>query len=154
MDITQLEASGAPGKTGTKVFMAIGVLLDEPHSFMHDLESFFWVLFWICIHYTGPGKEGEPKKEFEKWNYNPAEEVAKLKFALVSPKFFEAELGQYTTDYCRPMIPLITKLWEEVFPHGQSYDYEDRTLYGRMKAVLEKARDHLMVGETVKLSLV
>ncbi|KAI9747278.1 MAG: hypothetical protein M1815_004371, partial [Lichina confinis] len=83
VDITRLEASGAPGKTGTKVFMAIGVLLDEPHSFMHDLESFFWVLFWICIHYTGPGKEGEPKLKFEKWNYNSAEEVADLKKGLV-----------------------------------------------------------------------
>ncbi|KAI9747071.1 MAG: hypothetical protein M1815_004670 [Lichina confinis] len=149
VDITRLEASGAPGKTGTKVFMAIGVLLDEPHSFMHDLESFFWVLFWICIHYTGPGKEGEPKLKFEKWNYNSAEEVAIFKAGLVSPKFFEAELGQYTTDYCQPMIPLVTKLWEEVFPHGQSYDYEDRTLYGRMKAVLEKARNNLMAKDMV-----
>lgn len=37
---------GAKGKTGTRAFMAIGVLLDdEPHSFMHDAKSFFWVLF-------------------------------------------------------------------------------------------------------------
>lgn len=36
---------GAKGKIGTKAFMAIGALLGEPHSFMHDLESFFWVLF-------------------------------------------------------------------------------------------------------------
>ncbi|KMU75272.1 hypothetical protein CISG_04691 [Coccidioides immitis RMSCC 3703] len=40
--------SGARGKTGTRAFMAIGVLYGEKHSFMHDLESFFWVLFWIC----------------------------------------------------------------------------------------------------------
>ncbi|KAH6988698.1 hypothetical protein EDB80DRAFT_555094, partial [Ilyonectria destructans] len=47
-------ASGAKGKTGTRAFMAIGALLGEQHSFMHDLGSFFWVLFWICIHYNGP----------------------------------------------------------------------------------------------------
>ncbi len=47
----QEKSSGARGKTGTRAFMAIGVLLDDKlHSFMHDLESFFWVLFWICIH--------------------------------------------------------------------------------------------------------
>lgn len=34
-------ASGAKGKTGTRAFMAIGVLLGDQHSFMHDLESFF-----------------------------------------------------------------------------------------------------------------
>ncbi|MCJ1359879.1 MAG: hypothetical protein MMC33_009882 [Icmadophila ericetorum] len=50
----QRESSGARVKTGTRAFMAIGVLYGERHSFMHDLESFFWVLFWICIHYSGP----------------------------------------------------------------------------------------------------
>lgn len=34
-------ASGAKGKTGTRAFMAIGCLLGDQHSFMHDLESFF-----------------------------------------------------------------------------------------------------------------
>ncbi|KAK0737995.1 hypothetical protein B0T18DRAFT_296162, partial [Schizothecium vesticola] len=51
-----LSSGGAKGKTGTITFMAIGALLGEQHSFMHDLESFFWVLFWICIHRNGPGK--------------------------------------------------------------------------------------------------
>jgi hypothetical protein len=42
-------SSGARGKTGTRAFMAIGVLLDdEQHSFMHDLESFFWLLLSRC----------------------------------------------------------------------------------------------------------
>jgi hypothetical protein len=41
--------TGARGKNGTRAFMAIGVLHDdEKHSFMHDLESFFWVLFWYA----------------------------------------------------------------------------------------------------------
>lgn len=150
MDITRLEATGAPGKTGTKAFMAIGALLDKPHSFMHDLESFFWVLFWICICYKGPGEERKPIRKFEKWNYGTAEEVARLKFILVaSPKFFKTELGQYTTDYCRPLIPLVTKLREDVFPRWQNYNYEDITLYDRMKAVLEKARVHLIAEETI-----
>ncbi|KAF2022813.1 hypothetical protein EK21DRAFT_105609 [Setomelanomma holmii] len=72
-------SSGACGKTGTRAFMAIGVLLDdEQHSFMHDLESFFWVLFWICIHYDGPSG-GRVVPQFEKWNYIDTEELAKLK---------------------------------------------------------------------------
>ncbi|RBA11773.1 hypothetical protein FPRO05_14255 [Fusarium proliferatum] len=60
--------SGARGKTGTRAFMAIGALLGEQHSFMHDLESFFWVLFWICIHYDGPDKS-RAVPQFDKWNY-------------------------------------------------------------------------------------
>ncbi|KAB8258823.1 hypothetical protein BDV32DRAFT_67009 [Aspergillus pseudonomiae] len=40
-------SSGAKGKTGTRAFMAIGLLFGEKHTFTHGLESFFWVLFWI-----------------------------------------------------------------------------------------------------------
>lgn len=44
---------------------------------MHDLESFFWVLFWICIHYNG--SQGGVVQQFDKWNYANTEELAKLK---------------------------------------------------------------------------
>lgn len=57
--------SGARGKTGTRAFMAIGILYDDKqHSFMHYLESFFWVLFWICIHYNG--SQGRVVQQFDK----------------------------------------------------------------------------------------
>lgn len=37
--LDQQKASGAPNKTGTKMFMAISILYGgEEHSFMHDLE--------------------------------------------------------------------------------------------------------------------
>ena len=35
------QASDAPSKIDTKMFMTIEALRDEPHSFMHDLKSFF-----------------------------------------------------------------------------------------------------------------
>ena len=140
MDITRLEASGAPGKTGTKIFMAIGALLGEPHNFMHDLESFFWVLFWICIYYEGPNKERQPIKKFEDWNYDPAEEVAEGKLGVISLDRFESNLKAYVTHYCLPLTPLMTKLWEEVFPNGRKHKYEDKMLYDRMKAILKEAR--------------
>ena len=63
--------------------MAIGVLIGEQHSFMHDLESFFWVLFWICIHCKGPG-ESRVVQQFDKWNYVDTEELAKLKLGTVA----------------------------------------------------------------------
>ncbi|KAH8656384.1 hypothetical protein BGZ61DRAFT_466725 [Ilyonectria robusta] len=57
--------------------MAIGALLGEQHSFMHDPGSFFWVLFWICIHYNGPD-QGRVVPRVENWNYVDMEELAKL----------------------------------------------------------------------------
>ena len=62
---------------GTRAFMAIGVLLDEQHSFMHDLKLFFCVLFWICIHCNGLD-ESRVVPRFEKWNYVKTEELAGL----------------------------------------------------------------------------
>ncbi len=66
--------------------MAIGVLYGEKHSFMHDLESFFWVFFWICIHYNGPNEKSRVVSRFEIWNYADMEELAELKKGTVSQK--------------------------------------------------------------------
>lgn len=75
--------------------MAIGLLLGEKHSFMHDLESFFWIIFWIifwiCTHYEGP-TAGRVVPKFEKWNYVDMEELAELKKGSVA---HEGDFYQY-----------------------------------------------------------
>ncbi|KAL2050313.1 hypothetical protein ABVK25_009421 [Lepraria finkii] len=140
-------ASGAPSKTGTKVFMAIGALRGEPHSFMHDLESFFWVLFWICIHYEGRDKEGKVKRrkvpQYEKWNYASTMELSDLKTALVfeEERFNEAVAG--FTLYCESLIPCIQELWKYVFPNGRRWLGENKKLYSQIQGVLDKARGEL-----------
>lgn len=40
--------SGARHQTGTMEFMAIQVLRKVAHTYRHDLESFLYVLLWIC----------------------------------------------------------------------------------------------------------
>lgn len=42
--------SGAHSRIGTREFMAIGVLRGEPHTFRHDVESFFFVFVWVCVY--------------------------------------------------------------------------------------------------------
>lgn len=44
--------SGARHQTGTMEFMAIEVLQRIAHTYRHDLESFFYVLLWICARRT------------------------------------------------------------------------------------------------------
>ncbi|KAL9123815.1 MAG: hypothetical protein Q9217_006794 [Psora testacea] len=81
------QASGAPSKTGTKIFMAMGTLLGDPHTFMHDLESFFWVFFWICIHYGGLDNMGKIQRrvvsKYEKWKYADIGELAEWKKGVI-----------------------------------------------------------------------
>ncbi|KAH6952364.1 serine/threonine-protein kinase Sgk2 [Ilyonectria sp. MPI-CAGE-AT-0026] len=127
-------ASGAKGKTGTRAFMAIGALLGEQHSFMHDLESFFWVLFWICIHCNGP-EENKVVPEFDKWNYVNMGELAKLK---KKKKGKTAE--DNFTSYYQPLTPWVNRLRKAVFPNGGRWEREDKGFYARMKEILQEAR--------------
>lgn len=133
--------TGARGKTGTRAFMAIGVLHDdEKHSFMHDLESFFWVLFWICIHCNGPNEE-RVVPQFDKWNYADTEELAKLKLGTVSDEgIFRKTTTEHFTEYYKPLIPWLNRLRRVVFPNDGRWKSEDRELYSRMKEIIREAR--------------
>ncbi|CEL53402.1 hypothetical protein RSOLAG1IB_11334 [Rhizoctonia solani AG-1 IB] len=44
--------------TGTPAFISAALLLDtqKRHTFVHDLESIFWVLVWVLVNHTDPGK--------------------------------------------------------------------------------------------------
>ncbi|KAL2259661.1 hypothetical protein VTK26DRAFT_6555 [Humicola hyalothermophila] len=136
----RIRVSGAKAKTGTRAFMAIGALLGEQHSFMHDLESFFWVLFWICIHCDGPG-EGKVVAQFDKWNYADTEELAKLKLGTVSDEgIFRKTTEDFFTNYYRPLVPWVNELRKVVFPGGGRWRREDSGLYTRMREILDEAR--------------
>ncbi|KAM3510126.1 hypothetical protein MY11210_006043 [Beauveria gryllotalpidicola] len=133
-------ASGAKGKTGTRAFMAIGALLGEQHSFMHDLESFFWVLFWICIHYDGADKASRVVLEFDKWNYVDTGELANLKKGQVSHEGdFIKTAEENFTSYYQPLVPWVNRLRKVVFPNGGRWESEDKGQYARMREILREA---------------
>lgn len=133
--------SGADGKTGTRAFMAIGALMGEKHSFMHDLESFFWVIFWICIHYEGPGI-GRVVARFDNWNFADTEELADSKKGAISDEAdFLRSTNEHFTEYYQPLIPCVNTLRKAVFPNGRRWAKEDTGLYDRMKDILRAARE-------------
>ncbi|GFF93350.1 hypothetical protein IFM53868_07156 [Aspergillus udagawae] len=132
--------SGAKGKTGTRAFMAIGLLLGERHSFMHDLESFFWVLFWICIHYNGPGDEGRVIPRFDKWNYADMEELAEMKKGIVAHEGDFLKLASENFgEYYLPLKAWVNRLRKVVFPNGGRWEKENQMLASQMKDVLKAA---------------
>ncbi|RPB18422.1 hypothetical protein L211DRAFT_831680 [Terfezia boudieri ATCC MYA-4762] len=48
---TEGRASGAADRTGTYPFIAMAVLANrEMHRYRHDLESFLYVLLWVCCY--------------------------------------------------------------------------------------------------------
>ncbi|KAM7182691.1 hypothetical protein V8F33_014103 [Rhypophila sp. PSN 637] len=152
----RLGASGAKGKTGTRAFMAIGALLGEQHSFMHDLESFFWVLFWICIHYDGPGKDIGPT-EFDSWNYDGDNKLAGLKKGQVSDEGDFIKMAKENfTPYYQPLIPWVNRLRRKVFPSGERWKKLKPDLYFEMKKILREARKdpNVVADEGVRRSTI
>ncbi|KAK4207648.1 hypothetical protein QBC37DRAFT_476391 [Rhypophila decipiens] len=139
-------ATGAKGKTGTRAFMAIGALLGEQHSFMHDLESFFWVLFWICIHSDGPG-QGKVLTGYDKWNFADTWTLAMIKKGTIGDErdFIKEAQENFTLCY-QPMVPWVIKLRKAVFPNSRRWKGEDSGLYTQMREILEEARKELAEG--------
>ena len=128
--------------TGTWVFMACDVLLGERHTFMHDLESFFWVLYWMCSHFTGPGQY-TPNDEFDSWYHTDARSLGRQKFGLaIHGGCFLKILEEESTSYWRPLVPWLNKLREKVFPNGNAIHKSlDRGLYSAMRTILREAQE-------------
>lgn len=115
LDLAIKEDREGPSKgRPVRAFMAIGALLGEQHSFMHDL-AFFWVLFWICIHYDGPGKDIGPT-EFNSWNYERDSKLAGSKKSVIDDEVDFLTIAEESfTSYNRPLIPGVNRLRRKVF---------------------------------------
>ncbi|KAL1888294.1 hypothetical protein Cpir12675_006230 [Ceratocystis pirilliformis] len=134
------KASNSERNVGTKPFMAVGVLLGQEHTFMHDLESFFWVLFWICIHVTGPGKYELSKEQYHSWFEMRMSRIAMSKVQVIAnDQMFLHAANQDFSAYLRPLVPWVNKLRILLFPEGASDKREDLNVYNQMCSVLEEA---------------
>jgi Fungal protein kinase len=75
--------SGARHRTGTMQFMAIEVLLGISHTYRHDLESFFYVLLWLCARHGWDfvqNPKGRPQGSmFTGWYTGSYKEIANKK---------------------------------------------------------------------------
>lgn len=106
---------------------------------MHDLESFFWVFFWICIHYNA-GEDAGPT-EFDSWNYESDDKLADLKKGQVSDEGdFIKRVEKNFTSYYQSLIPWVNRLRRKVFPNGERRERQERGLYLSMKEIVRDAR--------------
>ncbi|KAL7778319.1 hypothetical protein CFE70_004998 [Pyrenophora teres f. teres 0-1] len=142
------KSSGARGKTGTRAFIAVGILIhDEPRSFMHDLESFFWVLFWICIHYDGQTPRVVP--EFDRWNYLEMPLLGTIKIGIGGHEdVFEHYAKEHFTEYYKPLMKHVDRLRAKLFPGNNNWSVENPNLFSEMRDILQTARDELKNEET------
>ncbi|KAG5990187.1 hypothetical protein E4U52_004875 [Claviceps spartinae] len=137
-------------RTCTRAFMAIGILEGEAHTFLHDLESFFWVLFWICIHYGKSGEGSRRSSTYEDWNYVDDKMLAGYKRNLLSSyKLFEAALEDFVPYYkpltsyicqLRALLPFVVEAPENIVRGGKLPKTTGEELYSQMIKVLQEAQ--------------
>jgi serine/threonine protein kinase len=144
LDIRRTEGSGARQKTGTRPFMAIELLEGASHNFMHDLESFFSVLYWICMHFEKDGKPAAKRHASARWCSDPAAEVAKSKLGTVAkPDTFNADMKSQCSAFHKPLLPVMESFRRAVFPFGRPRIVPSLQLYDKIKQLLREGAETL-----------
>ena len=147
--------SGARCRTGTMEFMAIEVLKGKSHTYRHDLESFFYVLVWLCGRrgwdFVGRTKNGPQRNLFTKWYTESYDEIASAKQGHMHIDLFEEILEEFPPPEFDRVKPLCRKLRGILFPYrdglfiGTPKDPE--VLYGPIIRAYDKAINAIKAAE-------
>jgi serine/threonine protein kinase len=92
--------SGARHQTGTMQFMAVEVLCTADHTYRHDLESFSYVLLWMCArqswHNGFAGKRNPPKESLlRKWGIGNFKDIADAKEGHMTVNSLERIMAEF-----------------------------------------------------------
>ncbi|KAM5361949.1 hypothetical protein ACJA88_014258 [Fusarium oxysporum] len=108
------EGLGAePGITGTRPFMAIGVLKGECHTYRHDLESFLYVFLWTVI--TNHTENPPETSKLRQWSNGDWNELAVRKALDMNQDNFRHILEEFTPEF-HSLKPLAESLRQILFP--------------------------------------
>ncbi len=101
------ERTGGRHMTGTMEIMAIDVLRGVEHTYRHDLESFLYLLLWMCARRAWEREfqcsiRDRPKRNIvSKWYGNNAADVADAKQGFMVADGFKAILEEFAPPFDR-----------------------------------------------------
>ncbi|KAH8729164.1 FunK1 protein kinase [Ilyonectria robusta] len=102
-----------PGITGTRPFMAIGVLKGECHTYRHDLESFLYVFLWTMI--TNHTENPPETSKLRQWSNGDWDELAARKPLDMDQNSFRNILEEFPLEF-HSLKPLAECLRQILFP--------------------------------------
>ncbi|KAI1195731.1 serine/threonine-protein kinase Sgk2 [Nemania serpens] len=133
LDLAKVRDSGpseARHQTGTMQFMAVEVLRIADHTYRHDLESFFYVLLWMCARQSWSngfaGEERPPRESLlRKWEIGNFRDIARIKEGDMTVNSLEWIMGEFpeALDVVKPLCLRIRKI---LFP----LDKDERMCFG------------------------
>lgn len=112
-------------------FMAIEVLRGTDHTYRHDLESFFYVLLWMCARHAWKknfrgGNEMEPNESMlRKWEIGSFKDIADAKEGHMAVNMLERIMGEFPEAF-EVIKPLCLKIRKLLFP----LDKDERLMIG------------------------
>ncbi|EPQ61234.1 hypothetical protein GLOTRDRAFT_109367 [Gloeophyllum trabeum ATCC 11539] len=135
-------------RTGTTPFMALDLLWGGggvSHRPEWDLESFFYVLFWICVLYDGP-RNSERRISFKQtplyhWTEGSFEEVAQNKSSVDSDKGWPNTLVR-VSPYFEDLKPCLDRWRYILFKKGSPATHDE------VVRILQETHDALEEEET------
>ncbi|KAM3552429.1 hypothetical protein ARSEF4850_007390 [Beauveria asiatica] len=146
--------SGARHQTGTVQFMAIEVLRGVDHTYRHDLESFFYVLIWMCARCAWDEvkpfrKEGETAPEeslLRKWEMGSFKDIASAKMGHMTVNSLEDIMNEFPESF-EMVKPLCLRIRKFLFP----LDKEERMMIGTPAGGPEQLYDGIIAafGEAI-----
>ncbi|KAJ2990636.1 hypothetical protein NUW58_g2849 [Xylaria curta] len=99
--------------TGTRPFMAIGVLKSECHTYRHDLESFLYVFLWTII--TNHADNPPETSRLQQWSNGDWNKLAARKSLDMEQETFQNILDEFTPEF-HCLKPLVMNLHRILFP--------------------------------------
>lgn len=108
--------SGAKHRTGTMQFMAIEILEGEPHTYRHDLESFFYVMLWVMIQLRY-GFLPETSR-LRSWYAGSYEQIANQKRGHMDKRAFKRILAEFQPAF-HGFETLAEKVRDILFPYRE-----------------------------------
>ncbi|KAI0523825.1 FunK1 protein kinase [Xylaria bambusicola] len=98
---------------GTRLFLAIGVMNTEHHTYRHDLESFLYLFLWTII--TNRSERLPETSRLRRWSDGDWNELAMHKSLDMEQDGFERILEEFPLDFS-PLKPLARDLRRILFP--------------------------------------
>ncbi|OTA60266.1 hypothetical protein K449DRAFT_396212 [Hypoxylon sp. EC38] len=103
LDLAKVKDTGPSGtrhQTGTVQFMAVEVLRKVDHTYRHDLESFFYVLIWMCARQSWnkgfTGVKGAPRNcPLRRWEIGTPGDIAHAKQADMTVNGLEGIMQRF-----------------------------------------------------------
>ncbi|OAV88624.1 hypothetical protein PTTG_11737 [Puccinia triticina 1-1 BBBD Race 1] len=129
---------------GTKVFVSFNLLLkDKPRDFVDDLESFFWVLMWICVNH--PANQSK-NSWMSGWKECGPMTLGSIKSGTIMN--LHSRLFEFTDHYqqSQPIVDCVIE-FANVMRSPDVREKDSARLYGEILDIFQKAQGKPVEGQ-------